>query len=785
MKKLFSLILILCALLSLPFYVGGQSFAASNFTTVSQFNKKTYTHYGDFASTTVKDMIDVSEHNGLINWDKVKALGIDNAIIRVGFRGYGAAGSIGEDDYYYDNIESAIDAGVNVGIYFYSQALTTAEAVTEANFCLKRVKSYKITLPIFYDYEFAGVSSGRLDKAWANGTLNKTKMTNNALAFCDAIKAAGYDAGVYASASFFTDQLNTSAIYSKGYEIWNAYYIQNSTLGNYWTNKNRVYKYWQYGGANVQGVCGNPDTAWLKVKYSTYTGYVSAKYIDFTGAISGVAISDDGLNLRSGAGTSYSVVTRIPFAGKVTIMSYPTSNDTDVNFYYASDLSKPDFSLSADESSVTVSWEAISTASYYRVYSYDKQTGKYERLAQLKTTSYKITNLSEDTEYTYLVRAFYPSGDGSKYSLSDNQSIRTAPKKPENVTLSSKTDNSLSILWNKVSNASFYRVYSYDKSTKKYTRLAQVNGTSCTLQNLKSGSEYTILVRAFNQYSVGSAYSVSDNKSFSTLPQAPDFSFTRYSYGIKISWKAVNSAAYYRVYSYNKSTGKYTRIAQTTDLFYQQEGLNGNTSYIYLVRAFNAHGEGSLYKTADNKEVKTLLRKPQFNLKAPSDSIINISWAKISGASYYRVYTYNAQTKKYTRIAQTKNLSFNYNCSAGNEYIFLVRAFDAAGDGSSYSAANHKSIFIPIEKAKFDLSSDAAGTVNLTWQKVSGASFYRVYSFDVKTQKYTRIAQTSALKYTLKGLESGGEYTFLVRAFSESSVAADYEISDNKSVSVK
>jgi len=124
--------------------IGSVSYAASNFTTKSQFTGSTYTHYGSYAGTQVKDMIDVSEHNGLINWYKIKSLGIDDAIIRVGYRGYGQAGTMREDNYFYDNMAGAQKAGVNIGVYFYSQALNTTEAVAEANFVLKRIKAYKL-----------------------------------------------------------------------------------------------------------------------------------------------------------------------------------------------------------------------------------------------------------------------------------------------------------------------------------------------------------------------------------------------------------------------------------------------------------------------------------------------------------------------------------------------------------------------------------------------------------------------------------------------------------------
>ena len=760
------------------------SYAASNFTTVSQFNNKSYTHYGVFANTKIKDMIDVSEHNGLINFYKFKALGIDDVIIRVGCRGYGSAGSLMEDNYYYDNVENAMDAGINVGLYFYSQALTTAEAVAEANFCLKRVSQYKISLPIFYDYEFAGVSSGRLDKAWANGTLNKTKMTNNAVAFCETIKKAGYKPGVYGSSSFYTEQLNTDLLYKNGYEIWNAYYTQNSTKGNYWPNKNPVYKYWQYGGANVQGSCGDPSSAWLKVKYAGKTGYVSAQYIDFTGAEAGVSIID-GLNLRKGAGTGYDSVTTVPFLGQVAILSYPTNTASDVNFYYSGDAQKPNFSLSATGTAVTVSWKAVPNAAYYRVYSYDKEANKYERLAQVKTLSFTKTQLRKATEYTFLVRTFFADGSGNAYKLSDNKSIITAADSPK-ITLKAQTGTSLHIAWTKVQTAAFYRVYSYDAAAGKYTRLAQVNATEYTLENLSSCTQYTLLVRAFNDYGVGSEFTEADHVSFETLLAAPEFSFTRYSYSIKISWKAVNGAAFYRVYQYNPNTKKYILLAQTEALSWQHDGIKPNTSFTYLVRAFRSPSEGNTYKLSDNKSVKTLLRKPAFSLSTDKTGAIRCTWNKVDGAAYYRVYLYNAATKKYRRIAQTAKLSFTYtDTQAGKEYIFLVRAFESNGDGSSYSAANHKSIFAAIQKARFSLSSAVKGQVGVNWEKTENAAFYRLYRYDSATRKYQKIVQTGDLKYTVEGLKSGGEYTCIVRAYTADGIAADYTLEDNQSIIVK
>ena len=119
------------------------------------------------------------------------------------------------------------------------------------------------------------------------------------------------------------------------------------------------------------------------------------------------------------------------------------------------------------------------------------------------------------------------------------------------------------------------------------------------------------------------------------------------------------------------------------------------------------------------------------------------------------------------------------------EYTFLVRAFRADGEGSSYSAVNHKSITTPIAKAVFTLASNAEGCVSVSWKKVKDAAFYRVYSYDAQTGKYQRIYQTTALRYELQGLSSGEEYTYLVRAFSKAYIAADFDAaSDNRSITV-
>lgn len=136
--------------------------------------------------------IDVSEHQGEIDWEAVAADGIDFAIIRAGYRGY-SEGGLFEDAYFHDNMEGAIKAGLDVGVYFFSQAVNTEEAVEEAAYLMELLVNYgdKLSMPVFYDWESIGNDEARTDG------LGGEIITDCALAFCEALQTRGYDTGVY------------------------------------------------------------------------------------------------------------------------------------------------------------------------------------------------------------------------------------------------------------------------------------------------------------------------------------------------------------------------------------------------------------------------------------------------------------------------------------------------------------------------------------------------------------------------------------------------------------
>ena len=167
-----------------------------------------------------KLVIDVSQFQGVIDWKKV-APQVSAAIIRLGYRGYGSAGTLTTDPMYQRNMDGAIAAGLPVGAYWCSQALSDAEALEEARYCISKLHGYNLTYPILLDSETMGPNaSGRADK------IGKARRTQYGLTWARAMRDAGYIVGLYCSESWYTAEIDGYAFDDDGFDIWIAKYSQ-------------------------------------------------------------------------------------------------------------------------------------------------------------------------------------------------------------------------------------------------------------------------------------------------------------------------------------------------------------------------------------------------------------------------------------------------------------------------------------------------------------------------------------------------------------------------------
>ena len=188
--------------------------------------------------------IDVSKHQGEIDWQQVAADGVEYAFIRVGLRGYGT-GKLVEDEYFEQNITGALSAGIKVGVYFYTQAINEEELMEEANFVLEKIAPYRIECPVVFDVEKVSGDDGRMN------SLTVEERTNLTLLFCQTIENAGYKPMIYHNMEMGALLLDLAKL--ENYDKWFAYY--NADF--YYPYQ---YEIWQYtDNGTVNGIDGPVD----------------------------------------------------------------------------------------------------------------------------------------------------------------------------------------------------------------------------------------------------------------------------------------------------------------------------------------------------------------------------------------------------------------------------------------------------------------------------------------------------------------------------------------------
>ena len=197
--------------------------------------------------------VDVSSHQQEIDWELVAANGVEFAMIRVGYRGY-TEGEIQPDDYFVQNIEGARAAGLDVGVYFFSQALDEQEAIDEANYVLEQIKDYPLSYPVIFDWEDIEADA-RTDG------MDSVQLTKNAIAFCDTIKQAGYRACVYFNQRFGYEEFDLESL--QDYVFWLAEYNDTPSFSFH-------FQIWQYcNDGRVDGIKTDVDLnlAFLRAKH--------------------------------------------------------------------------------------------------------------------------------------------------------------------------------------------------------------------------------------------------------------------------------------------------------------------------------------------------------------------------------------------------------------------------------------------------------------------------------------------------------------------------------------
>lgn len=633
------------------------AFLNASFTTAGDYTSATYYHKADYADDELVNGIDVSywqadaalkkkyskdktkwTKTGL-DWESIHGAGIDFAFVRVASRDT-KDGSIYRDNCADSHIQGAVSNNINVGLYFFSQALNETEAREEAQYVLDMIDQYgwNVSMPIIMDRE-AGAN-----KRLTAGKLSKTKETAVCQAFADTITAAGYRAGVYASYAWIKNYINTDALYDCS--LWVARYnnttTSNTKSGTPYSDVAYDYEFWQYSSAaKIDGYAGSLDANfWYKDTSEQTTGLKAADGASGTVNLSWDSVSADDVE-------GYQVWRSDSDQGKYTLLKTTTDcsyTDTTAeggkvyqykvrcywtiggNAYYGTFSSPASVTTlpkkvsgiatqTRTETSLGLSWKQTQGAAGYQIYQYSAASDQYEMVADVEgeSTSYTVSGLTGATEYKFKIRAYEKNNDNVLAgSFSDVYSDVTLPGQVNLTNVSATGTSSVKLTWKAVDGVTGYMIYRLDTATGEYRQIATVKSARTLFysdQKLAAGKTYTYKVSAYKTYrnkNYRGAYSAEKQVTIKKAEKPANpakvktIKLSTKDAAVTVQWSKVSGATGYQVYRLNTKTGKYTKIAAVKGTSYRNTKLKKGATYRYKVRAYKTVNKKNYYGAFSN-----------------------------------------------------------------------------------------------------------------------------------------------------------------------------------------
>lgn len=709
MKKLF-----LTALFSMTALLITCSFAFASNAVVDSYH---YTHPSQFSNTLVLDGIDVSVYQHDIDWAKVKRQGIDFVYIRLGYSYFADPHRTNVDTYFEQNYAAAKDAGVMIGVYYYSTATTIKEAQKEAKFVLNTLDGRTLDLPVAYDFEMP--SDSRLTKAynkWSAST-RKNKAAANSLAFLNYIeKNSDYDAMFYSYRSITSPYLNPGGrkldmnLIDGKYRVWLAQY---STDNSY----ERPYDTWQYtSSGRISGISGDVDcNFWYYDNDSEVTESGTKNIKDASVSLGqssytyntkqrkpSVSVSYGGVSLTEGvdykvhylknvlAGTAYARVEGLGSYSNVKLVPYTISRAS-IDGASVSDIKDVTYSGKLKVPSPTVKYNGTKLkkgTDYSLSYSNNRNVG---------TATVKITgkgNFTGSIKKTFTINKAVPTFTG--YSIY-NRNIGD-----KSFTINTKSSNEDAVLTYKSNDTAIASVDQNGKITLNgKSGTAVITVTSPATANYKAATR-TVEIRVKNSDALINGI---ENTTIDLTGKAGD-GFIRLDW-TKSSGYDVDCFEIFR----SEESGVYddkpvfTTKSGTSDYYKNTLKLVGGTTYYYRIRGVRNIGTEKYYTQWSN-EISVLYPAQE----DPNERIINgvqnttltvrselltgaimVRWTKSPGykMDYFQVFrstksgTYGDTPFFTTRKGTATYYKNTKSLKKGTKYYYKVRGVRII-DGNAY-----------------------------------------------------------------------------------------------------
>lgn len=414
---------------------------------------------------------------------------------------------------------------------------------------------------------------------------------------------------------------------------------------------------------------------------------------------------------------------------------------------------------------VCITWDAVPGATKYIVTREMMKNGNL-----IMDTAYKAivdsniyyTEKQENTLYKYTIR---PYASDTAMGENDGKLIKVYPA-PANVKVTSKSYNTATIQYDKVSGATNYRIYRSTKVDGTYTLVGTNNAStlSYTDKNLTPGTTYYYKVEAYETgNNLVSAGIMSGAKSVKPVLAAPkNVKASGYTYtSLKITWDTVAGAKSYNVYAATSKSGTYKKIASNVKkTSYTNKNLSLGERYYYKIEAVSGTAVSAKSAAASAKVVTAATK--EVNVTSDDYNSITLKWKKVSGATKYYVYRSTKETTGYKRLKTTKGLSYtDKKVDGGVKYYYKVVSVAGSIKGQEKIVTG---VAVPKAVTNLKVQSKSSTSVKVSFKAAKGATGYCIYRSTSKNGTYKKIGTTKKVTYTDKTAKTGVKYYYKVAA---------------------
>ena len=439
--------------------------------------------------------------------------------------------------------------------------------------------------------------------------------------------------------------------------------------------------------------------------------------------------------------------------GNVRIKAY--TDDTD-----EIQIQKPSapsgLSVSNTIASLTLKWNAVTGATGYEVYRAGTD-GKYSKITTVTSTSYVDTNVKNNTQYSYKIKAYNAAG-ASAFSTA-------ASLKKTQISVSNlKADangNKVQLSWTGgVTGAEGYVIYRRTEGGS-YAEIGRTSGNTYS-DTISAGIKYYYAVAV---YSGSRTEDRCPEVGVMYLATPSGLSVSNTIASLTLKWNAVKGATGYEIYRAG-TDGKYSKITTVTSTSYVDTNVKNNTQYSYKIKAYNAAGASAFSTAASLKKTQISVS----NLKADANgNKVQLSWTGgVTGAEGYVIYR-RTEGGSYTEIGRTSGNTYSNTISAGIKYYYAVAVYSGS---RTEDKCPEVGVMYLAEPAVTGASNITSG-VQVKWSQVTGATGYIVYRKGAG-KGWARIAdikEGSTVNYTDTTAASGTIYTYTVRAYNKDTMS--------------